>query len=53
LVAPEIDHAGSIAHQISLMSPEERARDALELAERVRRRLAEFARTIEYEPTEE
>ena len=32
----EIDYAGSIAHQISLMSPEERAQDALELAERVR-----------------
>jgi hypothetical protein len=49
----EIDYAGSIAHQISLMSPEERAQDALELAERVRRRLAEFARAIEHEPTEE
>ncbi len=28
------------------------ARDALELAERARRRLAEFARTIEHEPEE-
>jgi hypothetical protein len=45
----EIDHTGSIAHQIAAMTPEERARDALELVERVRARLAAL-RTIEQEP---
>jgi hypothetical protein len=32
----DADHSGSIAHQISLMTPAERARDALELTERAR-----------------
>ena len=43
---------GTVAHQIAQMTPEERARDALELAERVRRRLAEYRMTIEHEPKE-
>jgi hypothetical protein len=33
---------GTVAHRIAQMTPDERARDALELAERVRRRLAEY-----------
>ena len=47
----EIDHGGSIAHQIAQMTPDERAKDALDLAERVRAKLAEL-RTIEHEPKE-
>ncbi len=43
--------AGFVEHRLSQMTPDERARDALELAERVRRRLAEL-RTIEHEPKE-
>jgi hypothetical protein len=35
----EIHHTGTIAEQIARMTPEERARDAIELVERVRARL--------------
>ncbi len=45
--------SGGRGNQIARMTPEERARDALELAERVRRRLAEAKRTIEHEPRNE
>jgi hypothetical protein len=45
----EVDVTGTVAHRISQMTPEERARDALELAERVRRRLAEYRMTIEHQ----
>ncbi len=48
----EVNVAGTVAHRISLMSPEERARDALELVERARRRIAEYRQTIEHEPYE-
>ena len=39
---------GSVEHRIAAMTPEERARDAIELVERVRARLAAL-RTIEHE----
>jgi hypothetical protein len=45
----EVDLAGTIAHQIARMTPEERARDAIELVERVRARLA-APRSIQHEP---
>jgi len=41
----------SLAERVARMTPEERARDALDLAERVRARLAEL-RTIEHKPKE-
>jgi hypothetical protein len=34
------------------MTPDERARDALELMARARRRIAEYKQTIEHEPEE-
>src|ERR1700704_6599650 len=41
----------SLEHRLSQMTPEERARDAFEFAERVRARLAELrGTTIEHEP---
>ncbi len=45
----EVNMTDSLEHRLNQMTPEERARDALELAERVRARLAEL-RTIEHEP---
>ena len=44
-----VNVTGSLEHRLSQMTPEERARDALKLAERIRRRIAEL-RTIEHEP---
>jgi hypothetical protein len=49
----QIDVSGTLEHRLSQMTPEERARDALELAEGVRRRLAEYRATIEHEPAAE
>ena len=47
----EVDLTGTLVHQVSKMSPAEREADALELAERINRRLAELgAPTIEHEP---
>ena len=47
----ELDVTGSIAHQVARMTPAEREADALALAARVNRRLAELtATTIEHEP---
>src|SRR5437763_11923751 len=48
----ELDISGTLEHRLSQMTPEERARDALELAERVRVVLRQAARTIEHEPEE-
>jgi hypothetical protein len=44
----QIDITGTVAHRIAQMTPDERAADAIELVERVRRRLAEYRRTIEH-----
>jgi len=41
-----------VAHRIAQMTPDESARDALELVERVRHRLAEYRMTIEHGPKE-
>ncbi len=49
----QVDVSGTLEHRLSQMTPEERAADALELAERVRRRLAEYRQTIEHEPSPE
>jgi hypothetical protein len=38
-----------VAHRIAQMTPDERAADAIELMERVRRRLAEYRQTIEHQ----
>ena len=47
----EVDVAGSLEHRLSQMTPEKRARDAFEFAERGRGRLAELrGTTIEHEP---
>ena len=49
----EVNVTGSLEHRLSQMTPEERARDAFEFAERVRARLAELrGTTIEHEPKE-
>ena len=48
----ELDISGTLEHRLSQMTPEERARDAVELAERVRVVLRQAARTIEHEPEE-
>src|SRR6266851_908111 len=45
----DAEHAGSIAHQIAQMTPEERARDAVDLVQRARQRLAEYRMTIEHQ----
>src|SRR5713226_1220161 len=45
----QVDVAATVAHQIAQMTPEERVRDARELVERVRRRLAEYRMTIEHQ----
>ncbi len=49
----EVAVTGTVAHRISQMTPEERARDALELVERARRRIAEARMTIEHNPQTE
>ena len=49
----EVNVTGSLEHRLSQMTPDERARDALELAERARRTLAEHRQTIEHEPSPE
>src|SRR5216684_1109908 len=38
----KVNVTGSVAHRISLMSPEERAADAISLVQRARQRLAEY-----------
>jgi hypothetical protein len=48
----QVDIAGSIEHRLAQMTPEERYRDAMELAARVKARLAELHRTIDHEPKE-
>src|SRR5712691_5621227 len=45
----EVNVTGSVAHRIAQMTPDERARDAIELAERARRRIAEYRQTIEHQ----
>ncbi len=45
----EVNVTGSLERRLSQMTPEERGRYALELAERVRRRLVEAGMTIEHE----
>src|SRR5713226_2151880 len=45
----EVNVTGSLEHRLSQMAPEERVRDARELVERVRRRLAEYRMTIEHQ----
>ena len=47
----EVNHTGTIEERLAAMTPEERARDAIELVERVRARLTAF-RTIEHKPEE-
>jgi phage terminase small subunit len=47
----QVDMTGSVEHRLAAMTPEERARDTIELVERVRARLAAL-RTIEHEPEE-
>jgi hypothetical protein len=47
----EVGVSGSIEHRLAAMTPDERARDAIELMERVRARLAQL-RTIEHKPEE-
>jgi len=49
----EVNVTGSLEHRLSQMTPEERVRDARELVERVRRRLAEYRMTIEHQRTAE
>ncbi len=49
----QIDITGTVAHQIAQMTPDERARDALDLVQRARQRLAEYRQTIEHEPSPE
>src|SRR5216684_3975001 len=49
----QIDITATVAHRIAQMSPEERARDALDLVQRARQRLAEYRQTIEHEPSPE
>ena len=48
----EVDVSGTIAHQIARMTPAEREADALALAARVNRRLAELTATT-IEPVED
>src|SRR5205807_5412804 len=46
----EVNMTDSLEHRLSQMTPAERAADAIALAERVQRRLAEYRQTIEHEP---
>jgi len=49
----EVDLTGTLVHQVARMTPEQRAEDAVLLAARINRRLAELtATTIEHEPEE-
>ena len=48
-----VDVTASVAHRIAQMTPDERARDALDLVQRARQRLAEYRQTIEHEPSPE
>ncbi len=43
----------AVEHRIAQMTPDERARDALDLVQRARQRLAEYRQTIEHEPSPE
>ncbi len=49
----KVNVTGSVAHRIAQMTPDERARDALDLVQRARQRLAEYRQTIEHEPSPE
>ncbi len=49
----QVDVSGSLEHRLNQMTPEERAADAVELMEQVKRRLAEYRQTIEHEPSPE
>ncbi len=49
----QVDVTATVAHQIAQMTPQERARDAIELVRRARQRLAEYRQTIEHEPAPE
>ena len=49
----EVNVTGSLERRLSQMTPEERGRYALELAERVRRRVEEYRATIEHDPIAE
>ena len=44
----EVNMTDSLQHRLSQMTPEERIRDAHELTERARRRIAEYRMTIEH-----
>jgi len=44
----EVNMTDSLEHRLGQMTPEERIRDAHELAERARRRIAEYRMTIEH-----
>jgi hypothetical protein len=43
----EVNVTGTLEHRLKQMTPEERAKDAVEFMERVKRRLAEYRMTIE------
>ena len=45
----EVNVTGTLQHRLLQMTPEERIKDAEELAERIRARLAEHRMTIEHE----
>jgi hypothetical protein len=49
----EVDVTATVAHRIAQMTPDQGAQHALDLAERVRARLAEYRQTIEHEPAPE
>src|SRR6266851_3127986 len=49
----EVDVTATVAHRIAQMTPEQRARDALDLVQRARQRLAEWRQTIEHEAAPE
>ncbi len=49
----QVNVTGSLEHRLSQMTPAELAADAIALAERVRRRLAEYRQAIEHEPSPE
>ena len=48
----DVNVTGSLEHRLSQMTPDERAQYALDLAERVRQRLADAGVTTEREPHE-
>jgi hypothetical protein len=49
----QVDVTGTFKHRLMQMTPDERERHALDLAERIERRLAEVGITIEHEPGDE